>query len=134
MVFIIALLSIYSFNTYSSCEYSKKSECEIDKACRVAYWQCDYIPKNKSFKEICPNGGKGWKCIQNPAEPKDQNSKVDTHSKNRFKKYQKEQLILLELRLKASLVSLSAYHRLKDKIKNASNYDELIKINTNNLK
>ncbi len=46
-----------------ACSFLTQTECEKDPKCKVSFWMCDYVPEGKTFEEVCPNGGKGWKCI-----------------------------------------------------------------------
>ncbi len=45
--------------------YSTKDKCEADANCNCRFAMCDYVPKGKSFEEVCgKNFQEGWQCIK----------------------------------------------------------------------
>jgi hypothetical protein len=71
--------------------YSSKEECERKTECNECnFEQCDYVPSNKTYEEVCGNFQKGWGCTERktanltPTSDSTVNWKIYTNTKDGY--------------------------------------------------
>lgn len=114
----------------NDCSQVSIEQCGKTSGCKKEVVRCDYVPKGKSFEDVCPHGGKYFVCRENNEIKFSESSKNQDRKNGNFEKYKKEQIIMLEARFKARLIDRDEYKKNLIKINQAKSYDELLKLNT----